>query len=351
MKVKTLILGPLLGLLAAILLPDFTVVAGKPGLHIAQSAQANELLDAALRKLRGTKLPIGFASANGRLEAEYVDIASKLPGRVVEMLVEEGAMVRAGSVVARLDASEIEAQLRAAEAQVRRAERLREQAQANVALRASERTLARQELERASTLQQRGFGTDQLRDQRQSQLRTAEAAHTAALAAVEEARAAIDAANADVERLKTVLKDTVLLAPIDGRVQYKLVRAGEVVAAGARVATLIDLSDIYMTVFLPAREAGRLNIGDDARLVLDPFPTYVIPATVSFVASDAQFTPKSVETKDEREKLVFRVKLRIDADLLKRHEGVAKSGIRGIGYVRTRGDVVWPEHLALNLPQ
>ncbi len=348
MKAPTLLLGTMLGVLAMFGRPNLSVSPWH--WQLTAPAHADGLLDAAWRKLRGTRLPLGFASANGRLEAEYVEIASKLPGRVAEIKVAEGDMVRAGSVVARLEATEIEAQLRAAEAQQRRAERQRDQAQANLALRGSERTLARQEMERATALQQRGFASDQVRDQRQSQVRAAEAAYAAAQAALEEARAAIEAAAADVARLQAVLKDTVLLAPSDGRVQYRLVRAGEVVAAGARLATLIDLSDIYMTVFLPARDAGRLNIGDEARLVLDPFPDYVVPAVVAFVASDAQFTPKSVETRDEREKLVFRVKLRIAADVLKRYESVAKSGIRGIGYVRTRQDVVWPEHLALNLP-
>ena len=94
--------------------------------------------------------------------------------------------------------------------------------------------------------------------------------------------------------------------------QYQLARAGEVVAAGAPIVTILDLTDVYMTIFLPAADAGKLSVGDEARIVLDPVPDYVVPAKVSFVAADAQFTPKTVETKDERAKLMFRIKLKID---------------------------------------
>ena len=94
--------------------------------------------------------------------------------------------------------------------------------------------------------------------------------------------------------------------------QYQLARNGEVVAAGGKILTILDLQDVYMTVFLPAATAGKLEIGGEARIILDPVPQYVIPASVSFIAADAQFTPKTVETAEEREKLMFRVKLKVD---------------------------------------
>ena len=133
--------------------------------------------------------------------------------------------------------------------------------------------------------------------------------------------------------------------------QYKLKRAGEVVAAGTPVLTILDLADVYLTIFLPAAEAGKLKLGDQARMVVDPAPQYVIPATVSFVAADAQFTPKTVETQEEREKLVFRVKLQIDPDVLKTYERRVKSGVRGMGFVRTDPSVQWPDKLQVKLPQ
>ncbi|WP_421860238.1 HlyD family secretion protein [Parvibaculum sp.] len=160
----------------------------------------------------------------------------------------------------------------------------------------------------------------------------------------------MEAAEANLTRLRDMLDDTVLKAPRSGRVQYRLAESGEVLAAGGSVLTLLDLSEVYMTIFLPAAEAGRLAIGSDARLVLDPIPDYVIPAHVSFVASDAQFTPKAVETREERENLMFRVKLSVDPDLLARVEARVKTGVRGTGYVRTLAATEWPENLLVKLP-
>ena len=100
-----------------------------------------------------------------------------------------------------------------------------------------------------------------------------------------------------------------------------------------------------MTVFLPTEEAGRLPLGTEARIVLDALPDYVIPATVTFVSPQAQFTPKQVETRSERDRLMFRVKLRIDADLLRRHAEQVRTGLPGIGYVRLSPDTPWPAWL------
>ena len=141
-----------------------------------------------------------------------------------------------------------------------------------------------------------------------------------------------------------------MVAPTFGRIQYKLAQPGEVLPAGGRVLTLLDLSDVYMTIFVPASVAGPLALGDDARVTLDPDPGYVFPAKVTFVATEAQFTPKTVETAEEREKLMFRVKLSAPPELRKRYEEQVKTGIRGIGYVRTERDVPWPVKLAVKLP-
>ena len=132
--------------------------------------------------------------------------------------------------------------------------------------------------------------------------------------------------------------------------QYLLARAGEVVAAGAPIVTILDLTDVYMTIFLPAADAGKLSIGDEARIILDPVPDYVIPAKVSFVAADAQFTPKTVETKDERTKLTFRIKLQVDPTVLQTFYKKVKTGIRGMGFVRTKANVDWPAELQVKLP-
>ena len=181
-------------------------------------------------------------------------------------------------------------------------------------------------------------------------IESAEASVQGAIAQREQADAAIKSAQAEVERIESILKDLVLISPRTGRVQYQLARNGEVIAAGGKVFTILDLHDVYMTVFAPAAVAGRLEVGGEARIILDPVPEYVVPASVSFVAADAQFTPKTVETKDEREKLMFRVKLQLDAEVLKQYSRRVKTGIRGLGVVRTNTATAWPEDLQVKLP-
>lgn len=296
------------------------------------------------------QLPAGIFRTNGRIEANQVDIATKLAGRIIAIVPREGDMVEAGGVVARLDAAEIEAQIRQAKAELMRARQTLVATEAVVASREAERAYADQELRRTAALAQKGYASQERLDQRRQQLATANAALRAARAQVDEARAAIAAAEAQVDRLATLLDDTVIRSPVRGRVQYRLIEPGAVLGAGGRIATVLDLADVSMTVFLPAREAGRLAIGDEARVVLDAAPEYVFPATVSFVAAEAQFTPKTVETAAEREKLVFRVKLQGPPEILKLHEEHVKSGLRGVAYVRVDRAAVFPASLAVKLP-
>lgn len=334
------------GLLAAVSL----FLSGGP-VAFVHAAHAQSRVGALMGRLFGRGLPAGIAQSNGRIEATQVDVAPKYAGRLAEVSVEEGDTVKAGQVVAQVSSPEFEAQLRGARAEVLRAQQAKVEAEALIAQRNSDLQLAAVELHRTEELVKNGHATRQSLDQRRASHTAAMASLRVAVAQREQANFAIKTAETEVERLKSVLADQVLHAPRAGRVQFKLRRAGEVVAAGTPVLTILDLSDVYMTIFLPAAEAGRLKLGGEARVVLDPVPQYVIPATVRFVASDAQFTPKTVETREEREKLVFRVKLQIDPDVLKTHEGVVKAGVRGLGFVRTDPGVQWPDNLRVKLPQ
>jgi HlyD family secretion protein len=113
---------------------------------------------------------------------------------------------------------------------------------------------------------------------------------------------------------------------------------------------MLDTSYVYMDIYLPTVDAGRVALGSDARIVLDAYPGHVIPAKVVFVASQAQFTPKTVETKDERDKLMFRVRVRIDPDRLKGHAQLVRSGLPGLAYVRTDPHTPWPPQLQASPP-
>lgn len=317
----------------------------------ADSSPFASMLQGLWQKLGGKRLPDGIAAANGRIEADQILVSAKFPGRVAEVLVQEGETVDAGQVIARLDVTELEAQLAGGNAQVRRAETAIASAEAAIQQRESELALASQELDRAAQLKDKGFGTQQTLDLKQSTLNVATAALNAAKASLDDAKAAADVARAEVARISSQIDDSVLKAPRRGRVEYKLVQSGEVVAAGAPIVTLLDLGSVYMTVFVPAKVAGVLKLGGPARIVLDPAPDYVVPATVSFVAGSAQFTPKTVETSDEREKLMFRVKLSIAPDLLRHYEDYVKTGVRGVAYLAVDPALTWPPELAVKLPQ
>jgi HlyD family secretion protein len=295
--------------------------------------------------------PEGFAKTNGRIEAERADIATKFAGRLKAVHVKEGDVVTAGQVLAELDTAELEAQRKEAEASKAQAVQQRAQAEALVVQRNSELTLAGLQLDRALSLVGKGVTSQEIVDQRQSAKHTAEAAVNAASAEVAVAGAAIDAAAARINRLTVDIDDCALKAPRNGRIEYRLALAGEVLAAGGRVLTLLDLTDVYMTVFFPTGVAGRLRIGGEARIIFDAAPSYVVPATVTFVASEAQFTPKYVETEIEREKLMFRVKISLPPELLDKHENVVKTGVPGIAYVKLNEEAQWPERLSTKLPR
>jgi HlyD family secretion protein len=161
----------------------------------------------------------------------------------------------------------------------------------------------------------------------------------------------VASAQATIDRIQADINDSTLKAPRDGRVQYRITQPGEVLGAGGKVLNMVDLGDVYMTFFLPTDWAGRVNLGAEARLVLDAAPDFVIPAKVTFVADVAQFTPKTVETAEERQKLTFRIKAHIDKDLLKKYVKEVKTGLPGVAYVQLHPQAEWPTNLHVRMPE
>jgi len=296
------------------------------------------------------RLPASITFGNGRIEAEEIQVATKYSGRIASVLVDEGDWAKAGQVVAMMDTAELEAAREKAKAETARAEDSRAESEALIAQRRAELQYADAELRRAAVLARQGHIAKDLLERRQSERDVAQAALNAATARLATSDRAIEAAQAEVRRITTQIDDATLTTPREGRIQYRLAHAGEVLPAGGRVVTLLDLTDVHMTIFLPTRDAGRVFIGSEARIVLDAAPQYVIPARVTFVAAEAQFTPKEVETRSERDKLMFRVKVTIAPELLREHLEKVKSGLPGVAYVRLGAADEWPERLAVKLP-
>ena len=290
-------------------------------------------------------LPPGIVFGNGRLEADEINIDTKYAARIGEMLADEGDLVKAGQVVARMDTRDLQASLKRAEATVRQARKAVDEANANVVQQNTQLLLAKQEFDRANYLVQKGFQTQEVVDQRQQQLNGATAALDAANARATEAEHALEAATHDVELYNVEINDDTLVAPRDGRIQYRIANLGEVLPAGGHVFAMLDTSYVYMDIYLPTQQAGKVKYGADTRIVVDAYPKVAIPAKVIFIATQAQFTPKTVETETERDKLMFRVRVRIDADWLRGRSDAVSSGLPGVAYVLTDAATKWPAWL------
>ncbi len=316
-----------------------------------------------------------FAHGNGRLEATEVNIATKLSERVEAVDVEEGELVQKGQLLARMQTNVLKAQLAQAKAHYEQAKASKLVAEATIQLRKSELEAARADLER----QESNFEGAEKRYERAKKLRknnamseqqyendetyylstkselvasrakvgTAEASLAGAEAELAGAEANIHATQADVDRIQADIDDSQLLAPLAGRIQYRIAEPGEVLAAGGKVLNLVDLTDVYMTFFLPEIIAGKVKIGADVRIVLDAIPDVPVPAKVTFVASVAQFTPKTVETQVERQKLMFRIKAHVDPVLLSKYIEYVKTGLPGVAWVRLDDSKPWPDFLKL----
>ncbi|WP_417436269.1 HlyD family secretion protein [Idiomarina abyssalis] len=319
----------------------------------------------------------GIASGNGRIEAVEINVATKVAGRLDRVWVEEGQFVLTGDKLAKIDTTTLKAELHQSQAQFkqtqnaintaksqinqRRAEK--DAAQALLKQRESELDLAKKRLARVQSLSQQGsMSAQELDDAKaavvsaesavaaaKSQIASTEAAITTAISQREEAESAAQAAKATIERIQIQIDDSTLLSPRDGRVQYVVSRPGEVIGSGGRVVNMVDLSDVYMTFFLPTQTIGKISVGSEVRIVLDALPDYRIPANISFISDVAQFTPKTVETQEEREKLMFRVRASIDKKLLEQHLERVKTGLPGVAYVKLDGQDSWPIELQSEL--
>jgi HlyD family secretion protein len=331
------------------------------------------------KSFEGDGLPTNIAYGNGRIEAVEIDISTKTGGRLKDILVGEGDFVTAGQVLAVMDTNQLDARRRQAAAEHRRAEIGVETARSVVAQRDAEREAAlamvaqrEAQLNSAETrlarterlIESRTTSQQAVDDDRaavasaqatlaaaKAQVAASDAAMSAARAQVIDAEAAVTAAAAAIDSIDADIADSTLRSPRDGRVQYRVAQLGEVLGAGGRVLNIVDLSDVYMAFFLPTAEVGLIALGSEARIVLDAAPAYTIPAKISFVADVAQFTPKTVETNQEREKLMFRVKAQIPQELLKKYIQQVKTGLPGIAYVNLDPAAPWPESLTSSLVQ
>jgi len=296
-------------------------------------------------------LPVGITSGNGRIEADEIDIDTKFAGRIAELFADEGDLTKAGEVLAMMDTQDLEASLKKSQALVVQAQKTIAASQATLDQQKSQVLYAQQEIARTQALADKGFATKELLDQRKQTLVSALAGQSAASDVIGETQAALDAASHDAELYQVDIADNSLTSPRDGRIQYRVANVGEVLPVGGKVFTILDTSYVYMDIYLPTLSAGKVKLGSDARIVLDSYPTRPLAAKVVFVASQAQFTPKTVETQDERDVLMFRIRVRISPEFLQARAAAVRSGLPGVAYVETDPKAIWPATLQGDAPK
>ena len=296
-------------------------------------------------KMKQSELPKGFASGNGRIEAKLVDVAAKEPLRVKEILVDEGDLVKPGQILVRLDTITLDAELAEAKANVAAAQERLAIAKAGIVRAKSEIELAKIEVDRSRKLVEERAGSQREYDIRKTKFETTTASLAEEEAKLQTAKQEVEVAQANVATIQTRIDDATLKSPVRGRVLYRLVEVGEVLAPGGKALTIVNLEDVYMEIFLPSEQAAKAKVGAESRITIDHAPGRAAAGYVSFVSPEAQFTPKQVETRSEREKLMFRVKIKVPAELVSSYIERIKTGVRGVGYVKLDESAVWPSWL------
>jgi HlyD family secretion protein len=235
---------------------------------------------------------------SGNIEATDVRLAFRVAGKIKELLTDEGKVVKTGDVVARLDTDELE----------------KIKAEAEASLKAAEYTyqLAKDDYARMENLFQAGSISAQKRD-------TAKTASNSA-------KANVEALKASLELASTRLGFADLTSPIDGFVLVKSAEAGEVVQAGSTVFTVADLSDIWLTAYINETDLGRVKLNQEAQIKTDTYPNKTYKGRVSFISNEAEFTPKQIQTTEERVKLVYRIKIQVDNTNLELKPGMPADG-------------------------
>ena len=331
-------------------------------------------------------LPEGLIQANGRIEGDTVIVASKVPGRIVTLSVREGDSVQASQKLVQIDDgiararfAQAQAELEAARARLAAAQAalgvLRHEVPnaiaASEALMVAGRTeVARSEaaraqdvrdLARAKTLEAGKFVGPQFVERAELALRTREEQSDAAQAGLERNRQALNDARLGPERIRireaelaaaqgalaaagarkdeaqSTLDDLALLSPAAGMVTNRFANAGEVISPGAPIFELVDLDRLYLKVFVPEREIGKVRRGLAARIYSDAFPQEPFAATVRYIGSRAEFTPKEVQTPDERVKLMYEVRLYLDRNPQHR----LTPGLPADAMIRWQEDAAW----------
>lgn len=242
---------------------------------------------------------------SGMIEVQEIDISTKITGLIQEIRVEEGDAVKRNDTLVIIDHQELKAQKQEALASIRAAE----QASKELKLKKSN---GEKNLERLRNLYATG-------DISQKELEDYELQQQVTIAEEKRTQAALQAAQARLALIQTQIDNAYILSTLDGLVLAKNFYEGEMVIAGAKILTVGDLSSAWLKIYLAETDIGKVSLGSEARVSVDAYPDKVFTGTVTWISSEAEFTPKNIQTKDERAGLVFAIKITIpnpDQELL-----------------------------------
>ncbi len=284
-----------------------------------------------------------FYSGNGRLEATEVYISTRLPERVEKIFVKTGQIVHKGDKLVQMRDRTLKANEAGTVAAIMEKEGELAMAKAHVKLTQSAFDGANKEYIRQKSLVATGAVSQKAFDEAETNYKNTLAQLEYAKASVIAAEGKLASQKAELQRIREDIRDCLLTARHDGRIQYKLAQEGEVLAAGGRAMNLVNLTDTYMTFFLPTQIAGQVRMGAEVKLIFDAAPDYPIDAKVTFIDPVAQFTPKSVETRVEREKMMFRIKASLDAKELLKYLDDVKTGLPGVAWVKVDPEASWKD--------
>ncbi|MDY3331068.1 MAG: HlyD family efflux transporter periplasmic adaptor subunit [Pelistega sp.] len=291
----------------------------------------------------------GIAEVNGRLNLNRLDIATLYAGRVDEILVNEGDEVQQGQSLVRLSTSQIDTQILQIKAKQQQARDAVARISAEQEAAQQQFKLAQLELNNAQKLRKDNLISTTELARFQTQYAATLAKVNAIKASAAEIQSGIEQADAQLAQVQDMYDDFTIKAPIQGRIEYKIAEPGTVIPAGGKVMSLLDPSDVYLNIFLPSHQSNPLKIGDEARIKIEGIDA-IFPASIQFIAAEAQFTPKSVETQEERSKLMFKVKLVVPKEIAQQYTGLFKGGMTALGYVKYDSQAAWADSLNIALP-
>jgi len=258
------------------------VLAGAIGAAVTYFVRENELKNAKEIKV------------SGNIEGDEVRLSFRVAGKIKELLVDEGSVVKAGDIVARLETDELT--------------KTRDQAKGQLLAAEHQYSLDKLDYERSENLFKEGAISQQDRDSAKTLADTDKAN-------VEALKAALDLA-------ETHLGFTELASPINSYVLVKSGLEGEVMQVGSPVISVIDLNNLWVTAYINEKDLGKVKLNQQANVTTDTFPGKKYKGFVSFVSSQAEFTPKTIQTQEERVKLVYRIKVKVDNSSLELKPGM-----------------------------